>query len=390
MTPIPKKLQQKLESRSLNNALRKLVNQSSLADFSSNDYLGFSKSRDLFNNAHNYLVNHNLTQNGSTGSRLLSGNHELYEVVETLLCEFHNCKAALVFNSGYDANVGLFSSVPQRGDIILYDEFIHASIRDGLTMSNANAYKFKHNNLRDLQTKLLNRTQSKSRESDIYIVTESVFSMDGDSPDLVTMSEICKNHKAHFIVDEAHALGVFNNNGSGLIQELNLENDVFARLVTFGKGLGCHGAAILGSKVLKQYLVNFARSLIYTTGLPPHSLAIIKIAYEELSNSSEIETLHKNIKFFKSEITRLHLDSRFIKSDSAIQSCIVTGNDNVKSIALKLQEQGFDVKPILSPTVPEEEERLRFCLHSFNKEKEITEVLELLTTFVNESSLRTE
>ena len=382
MTLLPKKLQQRLESRSLNNALRKLVNQNALVDFSSNDYLGFSKSKDLFNNAHNYLVYHNLTQNGSTGSRLLSGNYELYETVETMLCKFHNCEAALVFNSGYDANIGFFSSVPQRGDIILYDEFIHASIRDGLTMSNANAYKFKHNNLKDLQTKLSIRTQSKSRESDIYIVTESVFSMDGDSPDLATMSEICKNHKAHFIVDEAHALGVFNSNGFGLIQELNLENDVFARLVTFGKGLGCHGAAILGSKVLKQYLVNFARSFIYTTALPPHSLATIKIAYEELSNSSEIETLHKNIKFFKSEITKLHLDSRFIESDSAIQSCIVSGNDNAKSIAIKLQEQRFNVKPILSPTVPKGEERLRFCLHSFNTEKEIVEVLKVLATFV--------
>ncbi len=389
MIPLSKKLNQKLETRNANNALRELGNQPQLVDFSSNDYLGFSKSKYLFNNTHNYLVTHNLTQNGSTGSRLLSGNHELYEVVETLLCEFHNCEAALVFNSGYDANLGFFSSVPQRGDIILYDEFIHASIRDGLTMSNANAYKFKHNNLEDLQTKLLNRTQSKSRESDIYIVTESVFSMDGDSPDLVTMSEICKNHKAHFIVDEAHALGVFNSNGFGLIQELNLENDVFARLVTFGKGLGCHGAAILGSKVLKQYLVNFARSIIYTTGLPPHSLATIKTAYEELviSNVTEkshhpIKKLKHNIQFFKTEVKRLRLNKSFIDSNSTIQSSIITGNEYVKRIAKQLQENGFDVRPILSPTVPEGEERLRFCLHSFNTEKEIVEVLKLLATFV--------
>ena len=258
MTLLPKKLQQKLNQRDANNALRKLGGQNNLVDFSSNDYLGFSSSKDIFNSTHRYLEEHNIIQNGATGSRLLSGNHKLYQEVETMLSEFHNSKAAVIFNSGYDANVGFFSSVPQRGDIILYDEFIHASIRDGITMSNAKAYKFRHNDLEDLKQKCQTEHNQNAIETEIYIVTESVFSMDGDTPDLVTMSQISKAFNANLIVDEAHAVGVFGGNGEGIIQKLKLENDVFARIITFGKGLGCHGAVILGDTVLKQYLVNFA------------------------------------------------------------------------------------------------------------------------------------
>jgi len=392
MKQLPNKLQSKLKIRKANNALRKLNTQNNLTDFSSNDYLGFSKFQVIFDNTHQYLIDNNLTQNGSTGSRLLSGNHELYNTVETMLCEFHNSEAALIFNSGYDANVGFFSSVPQRGDIILYDEYIHASIRDGIKISNAKAYKFKHNDLDNLD-KMLKRTSTDSvpvkHDEEVYIVTESVFSMDGDTPDLVLISEICKNHNAHLIIDEAHALGVFGENGLGLIQGLGIENAVFARLFTFGKGLGCHGAAILGSNILKQYLVNFARSFIYTTALPPHSLATIKKAYEQLviSNKSEkshfaIQQLNENILFFKSKIEDLNLQHYFIKSESAIHCCIISGNKKVKSIANQFKDKGFDVKSILSPTVPKGRERLRFCLHSYNSETEISKVLELLATFV--------
>lgn len=383
MRELPKMLKSKLFERKVNNALRQLGIQNNLVDFSSNDYLGFSRSKYLFDSTHNYLLEHNISQNGATGSRLLSGNHQLYNTVETMLCEFHNSESALVFNSGYDANVGFFSSVPHRDDIILYDQYVHTSIRDGITLSNAKSYKFKHNDLEDLQNKLSLCTQSKSSENNIYIVTESVFSMDGDSPDLLVISQICKNHSAYFIVDEAHAVGVFGENGEGLIQELKLEDDVFARLVTFGKGLGCHGAAILGSKALKQYLVNFARSFIYTTGLPPHSLATIKMAHGELAETIEIDKLYHNIHFFKSEIIKHKLEHHFIESNSAIHSCVIAGNDTVKSIAQKLQKQGFDVKPILTPTVSKGKERLRFCLHSYNSEKEITKVLMLLTSYIH-------
>ncbi|MCD8408025.1 pyridoxal phosphate-dependent aminotransferase family protein [Tenacibaculum dicentrarchi] len=371
----PKKLTQKLLHRIENNSLRTLGQKNTLIDFSSNDYLGFAKSEAIFNKTHQFLIDNSILQNGATGSRLLSGNHHLYNSIEKELSKFHNSEEALIFNSGYDANIGFFSAVPQRGDIILYDEFIHASIRDGIQLSNAQSFKFKHNNLEDLEKKI-SKHQSKN-DTEIYVVTEAVFSMDGDMPDLKKLSEIIIQNNAYLIIDEAHAVGVFNK---GLVQELNIENPIFARIITFGKAMGCHGAVILTSKELKLYLINFSRSFIYTTGLSPHSLATIKFAYSELIESDAKEKLQKNILFFKKEINRLQLD--FITSNSAIHCCIISGNENVKKIAKQLKEKGFDVKAILSPTVNKGEERLRFCLHSYNSFEEITAVLEHLTTFV--------
>lgn len=386
MTHLPKKLQQKIETRKASHSLRQLGMSNNLVDFSSNDYLGFSKCESIFNTTHDFLIQNKITGNGATGSRLLSGNHPLYDRVETLLCNFHNCASALIFNSGYNANLGFFSCIPQRGDVILYDEYSHASIRDGISLSHAKAFKFKHNDLGHLKT-LLKR--SKIYDT-IYVVTESVFSMDGDTPDLQTLTTLCKTYNAHLVIDEAHALGVFGDKGCGLIQDLHLEDVVFARIVTFGKGLGCHGAAVLGSNDLKTYLLNFSRSFIYTTGLAPHALATIYTTYKALLNTQNQETLHNNIQHFNHTIKNLRLNTitnleqqqGFIPSDSAIHCCIIPGNETVKTMAQNIQKEGFDVKPIMSPTVSKGQERLRFCLHSYNSKKEITEVLQLLANYI--------
>lgn len=385
MNKLPKKLQHKLERRQQDNALRQLGTSNQLVDFSSNDYLGFSKSKTIFNTAYKVLKTPNSLQNGATGSRLLSGNHKLYQMVEEHISTFHNSETALIFNSGYDANLGFFSCVPQRNDVILYDEYCHASIRDGITMSKAKAFKFKHNDLEDLEKQMLRHSELVSgSHQDIYLVTESIFSMDGDSPDLVALSQISKKHNANLIVDEAHAIGVFGQNGNGLINQLKLEATVFARTITFGKALGAHGAAILCCQDLKDYLINFSRPFIYTTALPPHSLATIKASYDELLNQvqQDLVKLQQNIEYFKTELKRLNLQHLFIKSDSAIQCCLVSGNENAKRMAQELQNHGFDVKAILSPTIPKGKERLRLCLHSYNSSEEITKVLELLATFV--------
>ena len=382
MKKLSDKNSEKLQQRVLKNAIRVLGNQSSLIDFSSNDYLGFAKSETIFHRIHQFLIDNNIKQNGATGSRLISGNHILYSKVEGFLSNFHESESATIFNSGYDANIGFFSSVTQRGDVILYDEFIHASIRDGIQLSNAKSFKFSHNDLENLEERILHFINNEN--SDIYVVTESVFSMDGDSPDLVKASEICKKHNAFLIIDEAHAIGVFGKNGCGLIQQLNIQNQVFARIITFGKALGCHGAAILGSQDLQNYLINFARSFIYTTGLSPHSLATIQMTYNEMINESssfdQNHILNSNIDYFLKEIKRLNLN--FIASHSTIHCCVISGNKKVKLIAEKIQKNGFGVKAILSPTVPENKERLRFCLHSYNSKQEISEVLELLSNFV--------
>jgi 8-amino-7-oxononanoate synthase len=190
-------------------------------------------------------------------------------------------------------------------------------------------------------------------------------------------------NNAYLVVDEAHALGVFGEQGEGLLQNLGLQDKVFARIVTFGKGLGCHGAAVLGSLNLISYLVNFARSFVYTTGLSPHSVATILQSYKQLKKEKEaLEKLKSNIIFFNQEKIRLGLKPIFVYSKSAIQCAIIPGNEKVKNIASQIQQKDIDVRPILSPTVPEGQERLRFCLHSYNSEKEISEVLQLLSTFV--------
>ncbi|NRT16281.1 8-amino-7-oxononanoate synthase [Flavobacterium sp. 28A] len=375
---LPENLLKKLHVRNSENALRKLPNVSDLIDFTSNDYLGLSQSEVIFNRTHQFLIDNKYFQNGATGSRLISGNHPLYQVTEDYIARFHQAEAALIFNSGYDANVGFFSSVPQKGDLILYDELCHASIRDGIKLSNAKAYKFAHNDFEELET-LLRRHSTEN----IYVVTESVFSMDGDTPNLEELVGICKKYKSYLVVDEAHALGVFGDKGEGLVQMLGLQEEVFARIMTFGKGLGCHGAAILGSNELKQYLVNFARSFIYTTGMSPHAVATILHAYQFLdTNNNSLVDLRSNIVYFNQQKMLLGLKPMFVQSKSAIQSAIIPGNQKVKAIAQKFQDSGLNVKAILSPTVPEGQERLRFCLHSYNSKEEISKVLSLLSTFV--------
>ena len=376
----PKNLIEKLEKRRQQNALRELAVSNSLVDFSSNDYIGFAKSSLIFEETHHYLKDTKLIQNGATGSRLLSGNHFLYQETENYISQFHQSESALIFNSGYDANLGFFSSVPQRNDIILYDELCHASIRDGIQMSNAKSYRFRHNDFEDLEKGI---HKFKTKDSEVYIVTESVFSMDGDTPNIEELVRLSERTNCYLVIDEAHALGVFGERGEGLIQSLGLQDKVFARIMTYGKGLGCHGAAVLGSQELKSYLVNFSRSFIYTTGLSPHAVATILVAYRHLDKeNSVLQELKKKIQIFNQEKNRLGLKSLFVYSKSAIQCAIIPGNETVKNVALQLQKEGFDIKPILSPTVPEGQERLRFCLHSYNSEKEISEVLRLLSTFV--------
>jgi 8-amino-7-oxononanoate synthase len=383
MKKVPKSLTLKLEQREQNNSLRKLTFPNNLIDFASNDYLGFSKSEAIFNGTHSFLIDNNIIKNGATGSRLLSGNHSVYQEAENYIAKFHLSESALLFNSGYDANVGFFSAVPQRSDVILFDELAHASIRDGIQLSNAKSYKFQHNDFEDLERIILKLTTENQLPLTIFVVTESVFSMDGDTPNLEELVQICEKHNCFLVVDEAHALGVFGNHGEGLVQMLDLQDEVFARIMTFGKGLGCHGAAILGSQKLVDYLVNFARSFIYTTGVSPHSVATILIAYQHLQTEKEaLQKLRKNVIHFNQEKKQLGLNPLFVRSKSAIHSAIIPGNQKVKNIANQLQGKGFDVKAILSPTVPEGQERLRFCLHSFNSKEEISEVLQILATIL--------
>ncbi len=376
MKSLPKSLQAKIATRKAKNAFRELSLEESNIDFSSNDYLGFAQHPEFEKYINPFLDG--IIKNGATGSRLLSGNSKLYDLAEGKIADFHGQEAALVFNSGYNANIGFFSCVPQRGDIVFYDELIHASIRDGLRMGLAQNLNFKHNNFIDLEAKV---TRWKAQNTGaVYVVTESVFSMDGDSPNLVVLVDYCVRNNLYLILDEAHALGVFGEQGGGLVQQLNIQDRVFAQIVTFGKGLGSHGAAILGSLALREYLINFSRSFIYTTALPAHAIASILGGYQMLSTEKEaILRLQKNIAFFNLKIKEFNLIHYFIPSNSAIHCCVISGVDRVKKTALLIQDKGFSIKPILSPTVPIGKERLRFCLHTYNTFLEIESVLKLVS-----------
>ena len=194
--------------------------------------------------------------------------------------------------------------------------------------------------------------------------------MDGDTAPLQEISALCDQHQANLIVDEAHALGIFGDHGSGLVQDLGLETKVFARVATFGKALGCHGAIVLGSSALRDYLINFARSFIYTTAAPLHSIAAIKCGYEALKTIDYSQMIQKKIELYRSAATDAGLLASPV-NNSAIQTVLFNTNAAAKSAANALQQKGLDLRAILSPTVPEGKERLRICLHLFNTDEEI-------------------
>jgi 8-amino-7-oxononanoate synthase len=351
------KLKDKLIQRKEEGTLRSLSSFSGMIDFQSNDYLGLAKEKFLTNDV----------GAGSTGSRLIAGTSEEAISCEEILADHFDCEAALVFNSGYDANLGLFSSVPQKGDTILYDEEIHASVRDGIRLSFAKAYSFKHNDVEDLKLKL------DRFGGTVYVAIESLYSITGQLAPINEIVQICQDRGVWLIVDEAHAVGVFGENGRGLTHEFRAA--IFARLITFGKAYGAHGAAVLGSQELKDYLVNYARSFIYTTALPPTSYARIS---QVISNSSirlKSEQLHHLICYFREKMKRFDLIS---DPRSPIQAIRVNDRQLLNDLVVACAKHTFALKAIFSPTVSQENECLRVILHAFNSVEQIDELHDIL------------
>lgn len=372
MNRVDEFMAQKLQQRTQDGNLRQLTIPDGHIDFLSNDYLGFATSGLLINNR---PVENISRQSGSTGSRLLSGNSIEAEKLEKLVARFHYAEGALLFNSGYDANMGLLSCIASRDTTILYDELCHASLIDGIRLSQCTRkYKFRHNDVPDLEEKL----KKYNPQGPVIVVVESIYSMDGDMAPLQELVNKCEQYQAQLIVDEAHATGIFGTKGEGLVCALNLQDKVFARVHTFGKALGCHGAVVVGSNILKQYLVNFARSFIYTTALPLHAIDTIRKAYELLSSASfSHQPLHELISYFRSNVMQSGING-WKDSLSPIQILVTGNNEQAKLYARTLQEGGIQVKPILHPTVPQGEERLRICLHTFNTRDEIDPLFTIL------------
>ena len=353
------KFLQVLENRKDSGSYRSLSLFQDFVDFFSNDYLGLSRKLKVESQKFDRL--------GSSGSRLISGNSVEAENCERFLADFFQSESALVFNSGYDANIGLFSSVPQKGDTVIYDSLIHASIRDGIRLSHAKSYSFAHNDLQDLEKKI------KISEGSVFVAVESLYSMDGDICPLDEVIEMCAKFNAFLIVDEAHAVGVLGEKGKGL----TFNKDVFTRVITFGKGYGFHGAAVLGSEELKNYLINFARSFIYTTALPVQDYQLIQQQIESSKDDNLRVTLQSNIDYFRAKLNYQGVSA----STSPIQILEIPGVENALRLAKRLQDNNFAVKAILSPTVPEGKERIRICIHSFNTKEEIEKIAEILLLY---------
>ena len=368
-------LQERLDGIRAAGLYRELPGTVEGVDFWSNDYLGLAKIE--------HLRKENLVSGGATGSRLISGDRDLWHEVEQIVATFHGFAAGLVFNSGYTALVSLLSALLKRGDTIIYDELSHACCRDGIRLGFATALRFRHNDTLHLRQRLKGVRGS----GQIFVLTEGRFSMDGDRAPLSAIADLCDEYRAQLIVDEAHTGGLEGERGVGLVAELNLTDRVLADVITFGKAFGTHGAVVLGGDRLKQYLVNTARPFIYTTGMSASQFAEIGLAYRKLwqHHSKESETLRYRIRYFAQRVKELRLQAIIHTQDGPIQTVRIPGNDRVLAAEAACRAASLLVKAIRSPTVPAGTERLRICLHSFNTEAEIdllvTTLRDALATF---------
>lgn len=356
------RLQQKLRKRREQGNLRKLRPCNNLIDFTSNDYLGFTRSESLKKAIANELLNvcEGGTGCGSTGSRLLTGNHTYCEELEKSIARFHGAAEGVIFNTGYLANFGLITAIVQPDDTVIYDTQIHASIHSGLQSCKAKILPFRHNDLNHLEERL------KKGQGKIFVCVESIYSIDGTIAPLQSIANLCDTYGTHLIVDEAHATGIIGENGEGYVHALGLQDRVFARVHTFGKALGAHGGIVLGNEVLKEYLINFSIPFIYTTALPLHNLAAIKCAYAMLPQAKlERMQLSKLLEYCQ-------------KQESPIIPLAVEGNEKAKKAVDLLEAEGFDVRAIMSPTVRRGHECLRLCLHSYNSIEQLSSLIKCL------------
>jgi 8-amino-7-oxononanoate synthase len=362
------RIHDQLDQRLNQDIKRKLPEKKTGVDFFSNDYLGLANSEILKKTIIKQLTNLSL---GSTGSRLVSGNSKLAtDLEDELACRF-NAPDALLFNSGFNLNLGLLSTLAQEGDVILLDQNIHASLKLGAKLSGASRNYFRHNDLSHLKQRLQYSRQKIREKKSLFIVVESVYSMDGDLCPLEKIVELCRRFQAHLILDEAHGAGILGPMGKGLACKHGLEDQIFARIITFGKAFGSHGAVLLIDRIYKDYLINFCSPFIYTTALPPHCLLSIRESVRlSQKNNDTREMLFRNINFFKEKLGSP-------KQKSAIFS-IPTSHFQLAHKAKYLQTKGFLVSPIYAPTVKRGTERLRICIHSFNKIKDLNTLAQLL------------
>ncbi len=378
---LPPALAARLKARTEAGLLRRLPAPApGLIDFASNDYLGLVHSGRLAAAVREKLLaDPALLLSGATGSRLLTGNSAAAEALEARLAAYHRGEAALLFTSGYAANLGFFGSVPQRGDTVLYDEAVHASVRDGLRLGLAKHLSFRHNDVADLERRL------RFARGAVYVVVESLYSMDGDLAPLPALVEVCRRHGLLLVVDEAHTTGVSGPGGAGRVVELGLEDAVFFRLLTFGKAVGAAGAAWIGPAGLREYLINFARSFIYSTAAPAVLLATLDAAYDLLPTlDPERAQLRAVSEALATGLARVPGLRTHGAASQLVHAAIPTDQTRLPALAAGLSAAGFDARPILPPTVPADSARLRVIAHAHNTVAECADLAAALTSAVTE------
>lgn len=337
-----------------------------LLNLSSNNYLNFADNEKITKEfldtvGYKYSL-------GSASSRLLTGTLPVYKELESLLSGLYKKEAALIFNSGYHANVGISSALNQKGDVIFSDKLNHASIIDGMRLSEGKFFRFPHNNIEALEN-LIKR--ERENYNNAFIITESVFSMDGDIADLEKIVELKKKYNCYLIIDEAHAFGVFGENGLGIAESLGIIDDIDLIVGTFGKAVGSMGAFVVGSKVFIDFLINKSRPFIFSTALPPICIAFSKWIIEN--------------KFPQTKIKRQRMlkIARQMGSSSQIIPVIVGENKDTVDLCNILFHNGYFTLPIRPPTVPVGTSRIRLSLTSEIEEDELI----VLKEKINASSL---
>lgn len=336
-----------------------------LLNLSSNNYLGFADNKavtteflDIYGKNYSF---------GSASARLLTGTLPVYKGLENTITELYGSQSTLLFNSGYHANIGINSSIAQRGDVIFSDKLNHASIIDGMQLSQGKFFRYKHNDMDNLE-KLLIRERKNFKNA--VIVSESVFSMDGDIADLVKLAELKEKYNCILIIDEAHAFGVFGQKGLGVCEELGITDKIDLIIGTFGKAIGSMGAFATGKKVLIDYLTNKARSFIFSTALPP-----INIAFSKWIIENKLDCTY--------EKRRAMLDlGRKMGSDSHIIPIVIGTNKDTADLCEILFQNGYFTLPIRPPTVPEGTSRLRLSLTTEIKESDLEKLTKLIKPYL--------
>jgi len=362
-----------------------IFNDQKFLNLSSNDYLGIADNAELLKEFYSELNDETKSNDfrlGSGSSRLLSGNYNLYEELETELAKAYNSESALVFNSGYHANIGILPATTNKGDLIISDKLNHASIIDGIKLSDADFLRYKHADYKHLEKLLAIKRNAYNK---VIIISESIFSMDGDIADLQKLVEIKNKYNAMLYIDEAHAFGTRGKHGLGIAEEQNLISEIDFIVGTFGKAFASQGAFVVCKSVMREFLINKMRSLIFTTSLPPVVVNWNLFLLKKIKGfSKEREKLKLISNILREELNKSGLS---IISSSNIIPVILGENSLAEEVAEEMQNHSYYIFAVRPPTVPVGTARLRISLTANIPENKVVEIADIITKLIKKYAI---